>query len=104
MANEFSCNAFLRRCIEEKWGYALVNLQEMYETPARRIPMNPSPSPNPTPRGFQTKNPKQSICLSCYRTVTAIDNMTLEEANAFHARYCQGRPRFQTRVVIFPKQ
>jgi hypothetical protein len=57
---------------------------------------------SPIPRRFHPKNPKQSICLSCYRTVTAVDSMTLEEANAFHALYCQGRPRFKNRILQFP--
>jgi hypothetical protein len=57
---------------------------------------------SPIARRFQTKNPKQSICLMCYRTVTAVSNMTLDEANAFHASYCQGRPRFKARILKFP--
>ena len=57
---------------------------------------------NPVPRRFQTKSQNQSICLTCYRTVTAVSNMTQEEANEFHASYCQGRPRFKNRILQFP--
>jgi hypothetical protein len=59
--------------------------------------------PNPTTRRFQVKNSRQSICLTCFRTVTAVSGMTMEEANAFHALYCQGRPQCKSRILKWKK-